>query len=63
MSVRDTALRVWVVASILVGIGFVLLSNPVATSAGVVLIIVGLLSLMPVVTDVLTSRSPREQAQ
>ena len=51
----DTALRVWVVASLVVGIGFIMVSNPVVTAVGVLLVIFGLLGLMPVVKHSLTA--------
>jgi uncharacterized membrane protein len=37
--VLDTALRVWIVAAVVVGAAFIVLSDPVVTSVGVLLII------------------------
>jgi len=49
--VLDTALRVWIVAAVVVGAAFIVLSDPVVTSVGVLLIIFRLLSPTPVVAD------------
>jgi F0F1-type ATP synthase assembly protein I len=56
----DTAIRVWVVASLVVGVGFIALQDPVLTTVGVVLVVLGLLSLMAVVRNALAVPEDRE---
>jgi hypothetical protein len=49
----DTALRVWVVAAIAVGTAFILYGSSTVGSVGVLLVVVGLVSLMPLVRNAL----------
>jgi hypothetical protein len=49
----DIGLQLWVVGAVAVGTAFIILFGPLVTIAGVLLVIFGLLSLMPIVTDML----------
>ena len=53
----DTLLQVWVVVSNAVGIWFILFGDALLTATGVVLVIVGLMSLMPAIRLRLTQES------
>lgn len=52
----DAVIRLWVVAAIAAGVVFVTVGGSTLGTAGVVLIIVGLMSLMIVVRNGLTGR-------
>lgn len=47
----DTAIRAWVVTALVAGIVLILVDRPLPTTIGVLLIIFGLLSFMPVVRN------------
>lgn len=51
----DSALRVWVLASVVGGTAAILFGSSSVAMAGVLLVVVGLVSLMPLVRNALIS--------
>ncbi|WP_336036358.1 hypothetical protein [Halobacterium yunchengense] len=54
----DTPLRVWVVAAVGAGTALILFGSATLTMVGVLLVVVGLVSLMPLVRNALAADAP-----
>ncbi|MFB6187506.1 MAG: hypothetical protein ABEI86_11660 [Halobacteriaceae archaeon] len=54
-SLYNNTLRGWVIISLILGVGFIIFGDTLLTTVGVVLVVIGLISLIPVVKNSLGS--------